>query len=420
MRRALAVMMLLATVSAHAAEKWWDAYKRGVAAISAHNYEAGIEAIQHAVAEMPMESTAARARNETIVYLPHFWIGLAKLNSGDTDGALRELRISEEQGAIQNTENYTRLREAVSRASADKARAAQSGVADVRKAADGAVSKAMSTQMDALAAGADRSDGYRAGQRKLQEAMQQFKSAGGDARAYQHASEAASAASELFASAAEEARRAKAARPATPPPAAAKPKPVVSAPVAPVDVAHLEVPPKPVPQPVVAAQPPPVPVESEALVSARVALQQLRQRVTVSADAKSRAIASGAAKLDGDLRAHPDEATIQSVATFVETKQRELDQPVSKSDLTLAYRAYARGEIAKSLSLLTSMIDSRPSAEAFLLRGCAKYTAAMMTGKPDLAAASADFKAALKLNRGVRLDRQTFSPKLVAYFEGLR
>src|SRR5438874_7971013 len=190
-----------------------------------------------------------------------------------------------------------------------------------------AVSHAMTTQMDALAAGADRSDNYRAGQHKLQEAMEQFRLGGSDARAYHRASDAANQARDLFASAADDARKAKAARP--PAVVATKPAPqkaAPQAPVAPVDVAHIEVqtvkpkatPPPPQPQPVVVAAPPPVtatqpPSESEALVSARVALQQFRQRN------KSKSLATSASKLDGQLRAHPDGATIAAVTTFLST-----------------------------------------------------------------------------------------------------
>jgi len=363
---------------------------------------------------------AVRLRNETIVYLPHYWIGVAKFNSGDVDGALRELRISEEQGAIQNTDYYARLREWVARANTEKSRAAQSGVADLRKAADAAVSRAMSTQMDALAAGGDRSDNYRAGQRKLQEAMQQLKS-GADAHSYHRATESADQARDLFVGAADEARKAKAARPAAQPPTPQPAKPVIQAPVAPVDVAHIEVQtirPKPQPQPpavVVAPQPPPAPVESEALVSARVALQQYRQRALTKHDKKA---AREAAKMDEQLRAHPDPATIQAVNDFVAPKQAPA--PAEKaSDLTAAFRAYARGEIEKSLSLLTVAITQKPTAEAFLLRGCAHYTAAVLSRKEPAAAAD-DFKAALKLNRALKLDRQAFSPKVVAYFEQVR
>jgi hypothetical protein len=46
----------------------------------------------------------------------------------------------------------------------------------------------------------------------------------------------------------------------------------------------------------------------------------------------------------------------------------------------------------------------------------------MLSRKPDalLASAAADFRAALKLERRLRLDKSAFSPKLVAYFEALR
>ena len=415
MKRALVIVLF--ALSAFGAEKWSDTYKRGLAAINAKNYDVAIDAMQHALVTMP---------NETVAYLPHFWIGVAKFNLGDYDGALRELKTSEEQGAIQNTEHFARLRDFVARANAEKSRAAQSGNADARKAADAAVSHAMTTQMDALAAGADRSDSYRSGQRKLQEAMQQFKSGG-----YPRASEVANQARELFASAAEDARKAKAARP--PAVVQVKPvvqKPVAQAPVAPVDVNEIKIEKKPVlsgaaapppPQPVAqakvavsggegaAAPLSNVPVESEALVSARVALQNFRTAK------HPKAIAAQAKKLDDELRAHPNDATIASVNAFLATKSE-----TPKPDLLPAYRAFARGEIDKSVALLTSMISSTPNAEAFLLRGCAKYTAAMLTTKPDLASASNDFKAALRLNRSLRLDRQSFSPKMVAYFEQVK
>jgi len=429
MKRAIVVIALLAAVSAQArtnVEHWFDAYKRGINAITTKNYQAGIEAMQKALGEMPNENVAARMRDETIVYVPHYWIGFAKLNLGDVDGALRELRTSEEQGAIQNSDYYARLREAMARANAEKGRAAQSGVADVKKTADAAVSRAMSTQMDALGAGADRSDAYRIGQRKLDEAREQLKSSGTDANAYRRATETANQARDLFASAAEEAKRLKASRAAIPviakqPP----PKPVPQAPVAPVDVANIQVVQKkttqpPVTQTVAPPQPqtPPPPVESEALVSARISLQQFR------AHNKSRSLGNQASKLDAQLREHPDEATIKIVNDFLvanaKSSTSEPPPPAQKADLLPAYRAFARGEIDKSVSLLTSMIEERPSAEAFLLRGCARYTAAMLTVKPDLASATNDFKLALKLNRALRLDRQAFSPKIVSYFEQVK
>jgi hypothetical protein len=413
MRRLAIVAAMLLALSAHA-EKWSDSYKRGIALINAHSYDAGIEAMHLALAEMSNESTGLRVRNEQIVYVPHYWIGVAKFSSGDIDGALREFKASEEQGVIQNTDYYARLREWVSRANGEKSKAAQSGVADVRKTADAAVSRAMSTQMDALAAGADRSENYRTAQRLLKEAREQLRS-GADARAYHRAAEAANQARDLFASAADTARRAKAARP-----------PAVAVRVA--EGGGATSPPPVIVVPHVAPPPPaapPVEVESEALVSARIALQQFRR------DVKSPKIAREAARMDAQLRAHPDPPTIQATMAFLGAKKRELappapapvptppPAPVVKPDLTAAYRAYAHGELEKSVMLLTSMISAQPSAEALLLRGCARYTAAVLARK-DVDAAAVDFRAALKINHALRLDEQSFSPKLVAYFEQVK
>ena len=69
--------------------------------------------------------------------------------------------------------------------------------------------------------------------------------------------------------------------------------------------------------------------------------------------------------------------------------------------------------------LLSQVLATNASAEAYLLRGCARYTEAMLTrGKLD--AATEDFRAALELNPALRLDRSAFSPKLVAFFDQLR
>jgi tetratricopeptide (TPR) repeat protein len=126
-------------------------------------------------------------------------------------------------------------------------------------------------------------------------------------------------------------------------------------------------------------------VESEASVEARIAAQNERRR-QIEAQAKPAA----------------------------------LPKPV---DLTIplqnAWRAFAAGDFAKSEQLLTQILATNASAEAYLLRGCARYTAATLArGKLD--AAAEDFRAALALNPALRLDRSAFSPKLIAYFEQLR
>lgn len=90
--------------------------------------------------------------------------------------------------------------------------------------------------------------------------------------------------------------------------------------------------------------------------------------------------------------------------------------------LESAYRAFANGDLGASEQALTSILNASPSGEAFLLRGCTRYTRAMLSRSPEagLTAARSDFKAALKLNRALRLDKTAFSPKLIAYFEQVR
>lgn len=363
MRRAsVAAVLLAVALSASAAEKWWDFYKRGVDAVRAKNYEAGVESLQRCLAEMPNETGAARTRNEVIVYVPHFWLGIARFNLGDVDTALREWKISEDQGAVQATPYYAQLREWVARAQAQKQRNLENAATGSKRDANAAVGRAVSAQMDAVAAGADRGDKYRAAQRKLQEAMDAVASAGTDVRAYRHAAEIAQQARDQFVAAAEEAKQLRAARPAVVPkrvvPAQPVPQPVVP-------------PPEPVPQPVVTEVPAPT----------------------------------------------PEPAPVpEPVIDLAKPKPVENVRP----KLEAAYRAFATGDLIASEQMLTRMLATRQSGEAYLLRGCARYTRAMLSRKAELDGATADFRAALRLNRALRLDPAAFSPKLVAFFEQVR
>ncbi len=342
MKRALIALVFMA-MPAMAAEKWWDFYNRGVNAVRTKNYDVAVTALQRSLAEMPGESGSARARNESIVYVPHFWLGIAKFNLGDIDGALREWKTSEEQGAVQSTQYYSQLRDWVSRAQQQKQRTLDSSAADSKRDANGAVGRAVSAQMDAVAAGANRSDRYRAAQRKLQEAVEAVNSAGTDARSYRRASEIAQQAHDLFATAAEEAKQQKAARPA---------KPIV------------------IPPPAPPPQPQPLPVQQPAVVA--------------------------------------------SVVT-----PKPAEDPM-RFQLEAAYRAFAAGDLGASEQLLSRILTQRETGEVYLLRGCVRYTRSMLAKQQDTRGATDDFRSALKLNRGLRLDPAAFSPKLIAFFEQIK
>ncbi|HEX8253547.1 MAG TPA: hypothetical protein VF846_10385 [Thermoanaerobaculia bacterium] len=378
----LALLLLLA-LPAFAAEKWFEAYDRGIAAVTARNYKSGAEALQKAIAEMPNEAVNVRAKNSLITYVPHFWLGIAKLNLGDPDGALREWRVSEEQGAIARTDYYARMKDWVARAQAEKQRSARDAASGSKKAADVAISRALETQLDALSAGGDRSESYLAAQRKLQDARAQFQKAGTDSSAYKAAEQTALHAKTLFASALEEGKKLRAARAATK--QSAQPRVVASG-------AAGFSPPKAASKPAAAAAAaPPVrandetlpPVLTEEEVTRQIAEQEARRRVIEGASAHEAAV---------------------------------------RPELEAAYRAFARGDVAASDRLLTKLIATRPDAEALLLRGCARYTIAMLSRAPEamLGAAANDFRAALAHDDALRLDARAFSPKLVAFFESIR
>jgi hypothetical protein len=440
MKRLLLAMLVFAALPLAAADKPGDAYKRGVDAVRAKNYAAGAELLQRAIAENATENGALRVRNEIITYVPHFWLGIAKLNLDDPNGALRELKTSEDQGVVQSTQYYASLRDWTSRAQSQIQKNSEAGAAESRNAATSAVSAAMRAQNDAVAAGADRTDGYRAAQRKLQEAKEQSKDAGTDPRLFRRAAETASQAAAMFTSAAEDARAQRLKRTVqvakqTPAPIQPQPQPVpppqpqpVVVPVMPPTVTATVADKKP---PVAAPAPVPAPVqiESEALVDARIAVQQYRRHLVESGVA-SKAQMNEVTSIEKQLAANANDATIQKISERIAANEKTLSARVppakagtvtiSDPTLELAYRAYAAGDLARAEELLSRLLESKRSPEALLLRGCTRYTRAVLARQTNLAAASADLKAALSLNTHLRLDPKSFSPKLVSWFDRVR
>ncbi len=395
----VAILLLLASGALAATEKWWDSYNRGVAAVNGKNYQLAASLLQKAIAEQPAESTSIRAGKSIITYVPHFWLGIAKMELGDTDGALREWRTCEEQGAVARTAYYSKMKDWIAKAQRETQRAAHSAVSGPRKAAEGAISRAMQIQGDAMSAGGDRTQSYRDAQRKLQDALSQFRKAGNDESVFTSVAHNAEQAAQLFAAAADEGKKVKAA-------AAVRPKPVKPVPAKPV-TAVVETPPPPK---IEAA-----PVVSQAKVAAEVAVQEFRRKVP----------RAEGEKLRRRLDAAKNDADYDEVRLVVEKRLAELEKPAAKpakADVAPAYRAYAQGDLAGAERLLTRVIGETPAAEAYLLRGCVRYTRAMLSRNAETLHASAneDFKAALRRNRSLRLDPRTFSPKLVARFEQVR
>lgn len=439
--------MLLALPLA-AAEPWVEAYNRGVAAVNSSNYKVAAVELQKAIAAMPNEGTSVKTRGPFITYVPHFWLGIAKYNLGDVDGALREWRTSEDQGAIGKTEYYATLKNWVSRAQAEKRRIAQGAASGAKKSASDAISAAVLAQTDALSANAERTDNYRNAVRLLQDANSQYNRGGTDIDAYNDAAQKASKATTLFNAAADEGRKQKAARPAIPKPQPPKPQPQQPVEVVvPFNDQPKPEPPKPA---VVDTAPPPAPVITKAQEEASTAVQQVRRNLSNAGRATKgnpklqsyvRTATGDAEKLRKQLNAAKGDAEFSVIAQMANTLDVALAKQIADSkvvaptptptpvvtatsgpDLHDAYRAFATGDLNGSEQLLTNILATTPNAEALLLRGCARYTRAMLSRTPDalLSAATADFKAALQQNRALRLDSRAFSPKLIAYFEDVR
>ena len=444
-----AALLLLLALPLLAAEPWVDAYNRGVAAVNSSNYKLAAGELQKAIAEMPNEGTQVKTRAAFITYVPHFWLGIAKYNLGDIDGALREWRTSEEQGAIGKTEYYATMKNWVSRAQAEKKRLAQGAASGAKKNASDAISAAVLAQSDALSA--DRTDQYRQASRLLEDANAKYNRGGTDIAAYNEAAQMATRAASLFNAAAEEAKKQRAARQNVPKPAPPKPqqqKPpefVVPFPgneqPKPEPQTPKPEPPKPEP---VKTEEPPAPVITKAKEEAETAVQRYRRNLstaksnpkltsyvrTVTGDAEGLRKRLSAAKADPEYQAITQIANDLDVALAKQIADSKIVAPVPQPvvpppavpDLRDAYRAYASGDLASAEQQLTSILDARPNGEAYLLRGCTRYTRAMLSRNPGalLREAAADFKAALQQNSAFRLDSRAFSPKLIAWFEDVR
>ncbi len=461
MKRALlTVVVFLLPVLLHAAkkEKWYEAYDRGVAAARAGNHSVAVLALQAAIAEQPTESAAARGGRESFVYVPHFWLGIAKFNLGDDDAALKEFKTSEDQGVVQNTRYYSDLREWLARVQAARQKNTDSIAAEGRRIAGAASKSAVSAQMDAVSAGGDRSETYRSGQRKLVEARDVSSKAGSDLKEYRRAAGIAAQARDLFVAAAEEARKQRVARPV---PSGTAQRPAVNQAAQPQTVGEKarEAPPAEAPSlPSAVTQQPPAGAEpkmtgppplSAALADVRVVVQQYRRKLTDSspqlrADSRLRDWTRSATReaetwqklAAGTLSDDAARALAKQIAdrdrelglrlAQLEQKAADTAGPMKAENLRpaleRAWRVYASGDLMRAEELLTQILAGTQSPEAYLLRACGRFTQATLArkGASLLTSADADFRSALRINPALRLDRRNFSPKLIAHFDNLR
>ena len=269
--RVRSALLLMALALPSAADVWDEAYTRGLNAIKAENYGLAVDELQRAIADQPNEFISEKQpRNGYSAYLPHYYLGIARINTGDLRGALKAWKISEQQGvALKNAHYAEQLRNWIARVSAQIDAFSEFG-------------RATEAQKDALSAGAGHLETYQKAQRMLQEAMDTYSNAGHlpllraeDTAAYRRSFDLATEAKMLFVAAANEtnARKAPAKGPPTSltpvmaspqpqPPLVTSTQPVQTATVATATVATATV---------ATAAPSPLPVDAQLQWEANIA-----------------------------------------------------------------------------------------------------------------------------------------------------
>ncbi len=364
--------LIVPGASARGAESWLEVYQKGIAAAQRREWTAVVQQMTRAISAKPVEEASARFRNRSVLYVPHFWLGLALIQTGDREGGQRALRVSESHNVIQKTAYYADLRAALSGTAADASREKE-GLRDARKATlDQQLGLAMSAQMRAASAGATRTDAFRRGVQELQEGFSRKK-----ANDFDGALKSARAAAQLFAEAGTAAQRSNVKVGLQPPAAAASSVPIVFSP-------------EPVPARVVDS----TPISSSKAKMASPSEPSRRNAIRQREEGPGGQIGRTEARR-GAERAE------ESVTLLQRT-----------------YSAFAVGDYINAEAFAGLLIDSNDrKLEGYMLRASARYTRSVLSNASDLEGSAArDFQKALGISRAARLDPKYFSPKLVAFF----
>jgi hypothetical protein len=109
----VALLAMLLAVTPGLAQQYKTSYKNGVRASDGKSWSEVATYMREAIAAQPSESA-----DKMIIYgmrfeayVPHYYLGIALKETGDCPGAFRELSISEQQGVVQGTDHYARLKQ---------------------------------------------------------------------------------------------------------------------------------------------------------------------------------------------------------------------------------------------------------------------------------------------------------------------
>lgn len=138
LRRALALLMLLAVAPLPLRGDAKEAYKRGHDAIAQKKWEEAARQFRQAITERP--EAAAGVLGVFGRYTPHYWLGVALAEGGECRGAVEAFGVAEGQGKLSKEE----ARDLVQRRAACQKRIARSNdaVAQAQKEVDAAAAAA--------------------------------------------------------------------------------------------------------------------------------------------------------------------------------------------------------------------------------------------------------------------------------------
>jgi len=109
-RRAAAVLFGLALVPSAAGADYKETYRKAVEAVDRKRWPEVARLMREAIAENPREGERVKLYGLRFeAYVPHFYLGLALLNTGDCAGAVAAFDASEAAGAIRSTPRYAEL-----------------------------------------------------------------------------------------------------------------------------------------------------------------------------------------------------------------------------------------------------------------------------------------------------------------------
>ncbi len=423
-----------------AAPPWVEDYERGLLAAAAGDWPKVAAAMQSAARQNPNEAVTLKLRRRTVSYVPWYWLGLAQLQNGEAAAALESLRRSQKQGVIEKTPLYADFRKALSRAEEARSSPRSRGSSAAGTAAfQNAVKAAVASQGKAMLAGSTRGETYRRASQKLQEARERARSEAPDDLA--EGAKLAMEAESMFRRAAEEQASAKKTSKtvrATMQPAAVPSESVSSeatqAGAVPESEPALTTAPAIAPD--IPREAPAVAVPSPRLVETAGSMLRSLRKQAASERAKGDPRVVSRRDLDEIEMRLLAASTDSEVATLQREIARELEEireiasapaalpggdSAMAAALEKAYRELAAGRPEESERLLSDLLASSESAEAYLLRGCARYTQGTLAKRKDLVdAAREDLGRAVRLNPRLRLDERSFSPKLVALLAEIR